>query len=365
MMRAVLNALAAPGGADNASSRWLFVDGHDASEAVSVARQMTCGLSGFVGCLPVRCLTAGAELGVPGQSVGLGLQQPPPRLGGLGSIGRFSVDHVVRGPMAVSVRGFYFPRKNWFPWRVRLVHQRQAALRRKRHIWPRRKDGTEAAIFGEKEDGSHLIFRDKELRLSLRRLTDIARLMRGRHLQDAIDWIESLSQMKSQVIVKFLRKSLKEATEKHRRDPARLYVYDAQPQFGSYIKSIRKMRFGNYGIVKSPRHKFEIRVREMPLEEYFHRIYIYGKVPRSLASDMRLALHERRVSQQMVKEWSPYLSSHSRLFHRKELKWLDSTRQFDYYQERREWIHRYRANLLRASSEAREARGLPPLTLAD
>jgi len=83
-----------------------------------------------------------------------------------------------------------------------------------------------------------------------------------------------------------------------------------------------------------------------------------------MACDMRLALHEHRVSQDMIKDWAPYLTAHSRFFHRKELKWLDSTRQFDYYEARREWIQRYQANLLRASSEAREARGLPPIAVS-
>ncbi|CAE8635353.1 unnamed protein product [Polarella glacialis] len=260
-----------------------------------------------------------------------------------------------------AVRGFYFPRKNWFPWRVRIIHQRQAACRQKRHIWPRRKDPDEAGIFGAKEDGTQLAFRDKELRISMRKLLDYARIIRNKQIQDAIDWVESMARMKSEVILKLLRKAVKDCVEKRKMDISRLYIFDAQPMRGFFVKSLRKHSRGNYGVVKSPRNMFMIRIREMPLEEYFHRIYIYNKVPRGLAADMRLALHQNRVSPQMQKEWSPYLCASSRMFHRKELKWLDCTRQFDYYEARRDWIRRYQANLMRASSEAREARGLPAL----
>lgn len=260
-----------------------------------------------------------------------------------------------------SVRGFYFPRKNWFPWRQRLVHQRQAALRRKRHIWPRQTDENEAPIFGGSDDGQVVAFREKEVRLGMKRLLEYARIIRKRQIQDAVDWVESMARLKSEPILKLLRHAMQECIERHKMDLSRIYIFDAHPGRGYFVKSIRQHSRGRYGINKSPRHMFMIRVREMPLEEYFHRLYIYNKVPRSLASDMRLALHENRVSPQTAKEWAPYLCANSRVFHRKELKWLDSTRQFDYYQARREWIQRYKANLLRASTEAREARGLPPL----
>eukprot|EP00928_Gymnodinium_smaydae_P053418 TRINITY_DN37408_c0_g1_i1.p1 TRINITY_DN37408_c0_g1~~TRINITY_DN37408_c0_g1_i1.p1 ORF type:complete len:370 (-),score=46.60 TRINITY_DN37408_c0_g1_i1:33-1079(-) len=267
----------------------------------------------------------------------------------------------VGGALLVTTRGFYFPRSRWFPWRARLAQRRQAALRKKRHIWPRGpSDAEEAPIFRGKDEGV-IQFREKQIVLGLKRLTTFAKLIRGRHLQDAIDWIESLARMQTKPILKLLRHALKECSERHGKDPARLYVYNAHPLMGTYVKSIKRHIQGRYGVVKSPRHSFEVQVREMPLEEFFHRLYIRGKVPRSLAADMRLALHERRVSGQMVKEWSPYLCANSRFFHRKELKWLDSTRQFHYYEARREWIDRYRAQLLRSSTEAREARGLPAL----
>ena len=56
-----------------------------------------------------------------------------------------------------------------------------------------------------------------------------------------------------------------------------------------------------------------------------------------MAQDMRLALAQNQVSSQMQKEWAPYLSATTRFRHRKELKWLDSTRQFDYYKAGSRW----------------------------
>merc|ERR1712012_799051 len=192
-------------------------------------------------------------------------------------------------------------------------------------------------------------------------MLEFAKILRGRQIQDGIDWIEAMARMKSEVILKLLRRAADECTQKYKMDMARVYIFEAHAQRGYFVKSIRRHTKGKYGINKSPRNMFMIRVWEMPLEEYFHRLYVINKVPSSLSSDMRLALHENRVSQQMQKEWSPYLCAYSRWRHRHQLKWLDSTRQFDYYQVRREWIMRYKANLLRQSTEAREARGLPPV----
>mmetsp|Transcript_16095 Transcript_16095/g.24457 ORF Transcript_16095/g.24457 Transcript_16095/m.24457 type:complete len:253 (+) Transcript_16095:3-761(+) len=251
------------------------------------------------------------------------------------------------------------------PWRSRIAHERQAALRKKRHIWPRRSDPEEKPIFYPKEEGVLLSFQEAPIRVGVKRMLDYAKLMKGRQLQDGIDWLESIARVNTEPILKLMKKALEDCQEIHKMDPARLFIIDAQPLRGKYVKELRKHARGNYGFMRRPRNKFRFTVREMPLEEYFHRLYIFNKVPRSLSADMRLALHQSRVSPQMQKEWAPYLCAHSRHRHRMELKWMDSTRQFDYYQAREEWIQRYKSNLMRASTEAREARGLAPLPMAE
>merc|ERR1712217_469477 len=157
-------------------------------------------------------------------------------------------------------------------------------------------------------------------------------LIRHRQMQDAIDWVESLGQMKTKPILDLLRRAQKTCVEQSQMDAARLYIVEAHGERGPFVKKLKKHSRSHFGIVKSPRNAFSIKVRQMPLEEYFHRLYIYNKVPRTLASDMRLALHENRVNPQTAREWAPYLCANSRYRHRKELRWADRTRQFDYYQ---------------------------------
>ncbi|CAK9026991.1 Hypothetical protein (Fragment) [Durusdinium trenchii] len=281
-------------------------------------------------------------------------------LGALSSVAERTASKAV----AEQGRSFYFPRKLWLPWRVRLVRERQAALRRKRHLWPRRRDPEEEPIFGDK-DQDMVSFTEKEIRMSFRKLLHYAKLMKRKQIQDAYEWVDSLSRMKSEPILKLIQKAMDEVKEKRGWDLARTYLWDPQPGFGFFVKSLRKHSRGRYGIIHSCRNRFTIRLRQMPLEEWFHWLYIYGKVPKTLSGDMRLALAQKRVSPQMQREWAPYLCSRSRFWHRQELKWLDSTRQFDYYKARQEFIDQYKANLLRESTEAREARGLAPLPMGE
>lgn len=265
--------------------------------------------------------------------------------------------------LLTSVRQFYFPRKSWFGWKQHLTRRRKAAVQLNKHIWPRKYDPAEAPIFTNKEDGTQISFRDKDIRLGVKRMLEFAKLIRGKQIHDAIDWVEAMSRMQSVQILKLLRRALKECKEKHGMDLSRVQVFDAQPQRGYSIKSLRLHSRGKYGFAHAPRNLFMIRVRELTLEETFHKYYIKGDVPQSLSADMRLAVHEGRVGKQMLKEWAPYICANSRFFHRRALKWLDCTRQFDYYQARREWIRAYEANRLRQSTEARLARGLAPLAI--
>mmetsp|Transcript_29111 Transcript_29111/g.53095 ORF Transcript_29111/g.53095 Transcript_29111/m.53095 type:complete len:294 (-) Transcript_29111:28-909(-) len=291
----------------------------------------------------------------------------------MASIGRFtrrvagshgllglSHDGALCSPLLVAHRGFYFPRANWFPWRVRLIHQRRAALRLNRHIWPRAIDPDEKPIFTDKDEGA-ISFREKHVKLTLKRLFEYSKLIKGRQIQDAIDWVESMSRMKSEPVLRLLRHVMQQCAERYRWDLARTYIITVTISRGYFVKTLRRHTRARFGINKSPRHLLGVRVRQMPLEEYFHRVYIYGKVPTTLANDMRLALHERRVSNRMMKEWAPYLTANSRFFHRRSLKYLDATRKFDYYEARRQWIYDYEANRLRSTTESREARGLSPL----
>ncbi|CAE7220473.1 rplV [Symbiodinium sp. CCMP2592] len=169
-------------------------------------------------------------------------------------------------PLAGQTRSFYFPRKLWVGWRIRLVRHRQAACRLKRHLWPRRHDPEEEPIFGDKED-MVLSFRDEGIRISEKKLNHYAKLMKSKQLQDAYDWIDSLARMKSEPILNLIQKAIDDCKNKRGWDLARTYIIEACPGRGQPVKSLRKHSRGVYGIMKAPRNNFLLRVRQVPLED--------------------------------------------------------------------------------------------------
>lgn len=44
----------------------------------------------------------------------------------------------------------------------------------------------------------------------------------------------------------------------------------------------------------------------MPMNEYFHKVYIMKEVPRSVTLDMRMALRDGRAPRSYEREWAPY-----------------------------------------------------------
>lgn len=71
------------------------------------------------------------------------------------------------------------------------------------------------------------------------------------------------------------------------------------------------------------------------------------QIPKSMGAELRAAIYEKRVPAQVITEWYPYLTAHSRFFYRKvrqlernmhtmqHLKFLNNTGQFNYYKHRR------------------------------
>eukprot|EP01066_Platyproteum_vivax_P012770 Platyproteum_vivax@DN5803_c0_g1_i3.p1 len=158
------------------------------------------------------------------------------------------------------------------------------------------------------------------------------------------------------------RMMLKTCRDRYKMDPSRLFICNAELK---KLRSTRRMilrRFPKHDMKEMPRTTLELTCREMPLPEFFHRLYILKKVPRSISMDMRLALYNEKAGTAQEREWLPYLTSKSRYNHRRQLKWEDANRNFDYYEVRREWIDKYSNNLQRRVNEARIARGLPAFT---
>eukprot|EP00397_Hematodinium_sp_SG-2012_P050366 GEMP01058504.1.p1 GENE.GEMP01058504.1~~GEMP01058504.1.p1 ORF type:complete len:318 (+),score=51.07 GEMP01058504.1:137-1090(+) len=259
-------------------------------------------------------------------------------------------------PIVVQQRGYYIPRKNWFPWRVRLIKDRQRRLRAKRNLFPREPVVGEDGI--DHMGGPLLKFKQNEIQMSVRRLVEYGKWIKRHHAQDAIDRVECLGRPSARPIIKLLKESMEKCVARN-MDPQRLYIHTVSVHRGYFVKKIRLHARGKFGLERSPRNKMVLYLREAPKTEFFHKCYILGQVPRSMASDMRLALRDRRVSPQMEHTWSPYLTAASRHQHRQELKWRQITKKFDYFEERRKWIEEYDANTQRQQIEERVARGLP------
>eukprot|EP00386_Alphamonas_edax_P001752 GDKI01005252.1.p1 GENE.GDKI01005252.1~~GDKI01005252.1.p1 ORF type:complete len:315 (-),score=60.11 GDKI01005252.1:333-1277(-) len=256
-------------------------------------------------------------------------------------------------------RSWYWRKTGWWEWRRRIMHAKNKSLHARRHIWPRYEDPLEDP---PKKGGGHVWkFKKTGIKFSARRIVDWARLTKGLHLQDAIDWLAAIPVNRLQPIFELLKYAQKQIMNDFQGDPGRLYVQGIEYNYGQPLKYLRYHARGHFGLVRSWRNTIILRVRELPLNEYYHRLYVMAKCPRSLPMDMRVALHEKRVGPEAIREWWPYLTASTRFKHRKNLKWLDCTRQFDYYSTRRDWITRYQANLLRRTNEMRQSRGLAPL----
>lgn len=256
----------------------------------------------------------------------------------------------VASPFQMQTRGVYFARARWFPWRQKIAHKWQRQASRDRHLLPRQIDPNHAPIktsaYGENIGTDALYhYRIKEVPLSLRRLHEYVRLLKNRNLQDAIDWVACLTRPSARPILNMLQKAKHDLVEKKGLDLGRIYVDRSHSDRGEYVKIVRRMRVGHYSMFRSPRHHFQIYIREMPMEEYFHRMYILGKVPQCVSFDMRQAIREHRVPPETARSWAPYLTSNSRFRHRKELRRLHANGEFEYYKERKKWIREYMMNL--------------------
>ncbi|CEL94030.1 unnamed protein product [Vitrella brassicaformis CCMP3155] len=260
------------------------------------------------------------------------------------------------GSVRTLIRNPFWRRRGWHPWRRRLVRHQNLDRRRRRHIWPRFPDPEEdPPRSGPPQTWSYKT--RVPLKLSAKRLTAYARLIKGLHLQDAIDWMAAIPVHRLQPVFNTLQWAQEQLSHKYHADPGRLYIASIMVNKDNPTRYLRVTR-KDWGRICSWNNTMVITIKMVSYTEFFHRLYILGKVPRSMSTDMRIAIKEHRVGAHVIREWWPYLASDTRLQHRMTLKWLDNTRQFDYYGVRRDWILQYQANLLRRFNEMRSARGL-------
>eukprot|EP00392_Amoebophrya_sp_AT5.2_P003620 g3625.t1 len=201
--------------------------------------------------------------------------------------------------LATQFRGVYFPRFKWFAPYRRMYRQRKNQARNARNVQPRyrladrQKESAHQAIGGSAEASYVYRFRQRQVRVSLKKLIDYGRLLQNRNLQDAIDFLESLARSAAAPITECLRNAMKSdrytilvnLVVHHGKDPARLVLATFQSLRGRYVKSLMYKSYGKVGIARSPRNHILIGVREMSLEEFFQKCYVIGKVPTTLTMD--------------------------------------------------------------------------------
>ncbi|PHJ21644.1 ribosomal l22p l17e protein [Cystoisospora suis] len=216
-----------------------------------------------------------------------------------------------------------------------------------------------------KKKGGGKIWEERKANIPLgkKRLLLYCQVIKGEQITDAIDWLSSLCIHRVNYLLNLLMKTRQKIFEEG-GDISRVYVQ-------SYLLNIQgrvkrpQFRLKSVNFIKTWKFAVILRFRELPMEEYFHRLFILKKVPRSLTTDMRLAITEHRVPPSTIRDWYPYLDAKTRFWHRQRLKWLDRTRQFDYHLARRVFRTKYELNCQRRKVEILLARGVSPESIQD
>ncbi|KAF4713163.1 hypothetical protein FOZ62_023699 [Perkinsus olseni] len=181
---------------------------------------------------------------------------------------------------------FYIPRRNWWPWKQKIAHQRQAISRRRKHIWPRYSDPDEQRAGDIRSDpGPSVRFKVHDMNLSLKRLWVYGRLLRKKQLQDAIDWMEALCRPSAKPVRDLvvgacwscpcqplssrhrdhhqLYRARTRMVDHHGYDPARLYIARIWTERGPRVMSIHQQRAGYYFRKKKLQNMMQLVVREV------------------------------------------------------------------------------------------------------
>ncbi|CXI74344.1 50S ribosomal protein L22, mitochondrial, putative [Plasmodium berghei] len=250
----------------------------------------------------------------------------------------------------VQLRNPYYRKKGFWEWRRRIIHR----YNEKRYI----RKGIKPKIYNEKEekiknrkDDIYWTFKVYQLKISLRNLNNFGRLIKGLHLEDAIIFLESIPQIRINNILNSLLNSKDKIINNFNGDISRLYIDNVQIHYNTPMKYIKYHALGHFGLVKSYRNTFTYTIKQMNIQEFYHKIFIRGNVPRSLSHNMRLYLNQNRINKDNLIEWYPYICGNSRYYFREKLRYLNNIYQFNYYKSRNNWIQNYFRNIDRRKEE--------------
>ncbi|CAD2098064.1 50S ribosomal protein L22, mitochondrial, putative [Plasmodium vinckei lentum] len=250
----------------------------------------------------------------------------------------------------VQLRNPYYRKKGFWEWRRRIIHR----YNEKRYI----RKGIKPKIYNEKEekiknrkDDRYWTFKVYQLKISLRNLNNFGRLIKGLHLEDAIIFLESIPQIRINNILNSLLNSKDKIINNFNGDISRLYIDNVQIHYNTPMKYIKYHALGHFGLVKSYRNTFTYTIKQMNIQEFYHKIFIRGNVPRSLSHNMRLYFNQNRINKDNLIEWYPYICANSRYYFREKLRYLNNIYQFNYYKSRNNWIQNYFRNIDRRKQE--------------
>ncbi|SBS82763.1 50S ribosomal protein L22, mitochondrial, putative [Plasmodium ovale] len=251
----------------------------------------------------------------------------------------------------------YYRKKGFWEWRRRIIHRYNERRYIRKGLKPKIKEKKEENIKNRKDD-VHWTFKVYQLKISLRNLYNFGRLIKGLHLEDALVFLESIPQIRVNSILNSLLNSKEKIVNNFNGDVSRLYIDNVQIHYNTPMKYIKYHALGHFGLVKSYRNTFTYTIKQMNIQEFYHKIYIRGNVPRMLSHNMRIYLKENRISKDNLIEWYPYICANSRYYFREKLRYLNNIYQFNYYKSRNKWIQNYFNNVERRAAELKQQRNV-------
>ncbi|KAL8429977.1 hypothetical protein Efla_000790 [Eimeria flavescens] len=209
----------------------------------------------------------------------------------------------------------------------------------------------------KKGEGRVWVAKRRDVPLGRKRLLLLLRLIKGLHLTDAIDWLHAVSNHKCNSLLNVLLKQ-QQIIRDEGADPSRVYIHSYIIGPAGHIKTMRVGYHYRVSFLKSYRYSLSLRLRELPLHELYHRLFVMKKVPRSLGQEMRMAIRQQQVPREVVRDWLPFLDAPCRFAHKQRLRQLNRQRLFNYFLSRRAFVCIYTSRVRRMGEEAAAARGL-------
>lgn len=208
----------------------------------------------------------------------------------------------------------------------------------------------------EKGDGRVWVARRRDIPMGRKRLLLLLRLIKGLQLTDAIDWLQALALHRCNSLLNVLLKQQQQIRDEG-ADTSRVYIQSyiigpaghvktmqvsrshlaahccrdisrssssvfpvSRHQSSGLLLCLRRIQVGYHyrvSFLKSYRYSLALRLRELPLHELFHRTFILKQPPRSLTHDMRLALRQKQLPPEAVRDWIPFLDAPTRYSHKR------------------------------------------------